>query len=164
VKLRANVIESMRSITPAGACERIDALARMEPVGSGGRTEVLHECPVLVLFAEKESSIMVEQAPTRLALERRLSGFFPQGEFALVENPQGAPVQHASLLFHFHNFEPHLNRFYKRLRQDLPGTRRIQHTLTRFLPPAHVARRRKAEAAARAAACSSCIENVATSH
>lgn len=152
-RVRDGVIRCLKDITFVGAYERTDALRRLRsletfPRGLGPLTHV----PVSVLFAEKETSIMVESSPTRRLFETHLSRFFPNGTFAVVENPQGSPVQHASLLFHFFDFQPHLRRLYARVRRRLTVERRLRHAMSRMWRPAHESHRRRSIAAARTAA------------
>jgi hypothetical protein len=151
MRIRRTVIESMRQITARGAVERMRALQDMAGPARASAGLPIADVPAMVLFAEKESSIMVEDSPTRACLERDVREHFPDGTFAIVSNRNGSAVQHASLLFHCYSFEPHLQRFYRRVRQGLSGPRRFQHTWVKLVRPAHEARVRKSEASARAA-------------
>ena len=76
----------------------------------------LSEAPALVLYAEKEESVIDPRSPARFALERACRAFFPHGECRVVRNPRGSPVQHASLIFHVGAFLPHFGKFYRGLK------------------------------------------------
>jgi len=76
----------------------------------------LHDAPALVLYAEKEGSVLHDAAPGRRALESACHAFFPCGTCRLISNPRGTAVQHASLIFHIDNFLPIITSFYKTLR------------------------------------------------
>jgi pimeloyl-ACP methyl ester carboxylesterase len=152
LRLRQTVVDSIRATTPTGACERLASLEAMpSPLEFDHDSLPLSRAPALVLFAEKEDSIMIESSPTRRAFETRLRRYFPKGSFLVVTNPQGGAVQHASLLFHCFNFNPPISRFFTRLHTELTGVRKLRHSFARVVRPAHSAGRRKAEAAARAA-------------
>jgi hypothetical protein len=76
----------------------------------------LSEAPALILFAEKESSVLTETSPTRQAFESVLPAFFPRGELRVVTGEEGNAVQHASLIFHYFQFLPHIAGFYRGLK------------------------------------------------
>jgi hypothetical protein len=117
-ELRAGVMTTIETITPAGAMARVRAMRAMASPASYLTPELLPLCdaPALVLYAEKEGSVLHENAPGRLALEKACRAFFPRGACKLVSNPRGAAVQHASLIFHVGNFLPHVADFYKSLK------------------------------------------------
>lgn len=116
-ELRAGVRQTINGITPAGALARVRALAAFACPSSYLTPELLplSTAPTLVLYAEREDAVIDATSPARLALERSCRAFFPAGRVALVVNPRGAPVQHASLVFHLENFLPHFGRFYRAL-------------------------------------------------
>jgi alpha-beta hydrolase superfamily lysophospholipase len=124
-ELRAGVQAAIAGITIRGAVERVRAMHAMACPSSYLTPELLPltEAPTLVLYAEKEDAVLGENSTARQALERACRAFFPRGEVSVVRNPRGAPVQHASLVFHAENFLPHLGRFYRRLRG--PAARRV---------------------------------------
>ncbi len=117
-ELRAGVMASIENITPAGAMARVRAMRSMASPASYLTPELLPLCdaPALVLYAEKEGSVLRDDAPGRRALETACFTFFPRGACKLVANPRGAAVQHASLIFHIGNFLPPIAAFYKTLR------------------------------------------------
>lgn len=115
--LRAHVLGTIRCVTPNGARERVQALCTMPALGAAPADSApLCTAPVLILYAEKESAVLVDSTPTRRALESDRTRHFPASQFHVVTNPHGAPVQHASLIFHCFNFLPHLSAFYRRLK------------------------------------------------
>ncbi len=113
----ARVIVSIKGLDYAGASERVRALCQfVEPAAwSAPDLAVLVEAPVLVLYAESEETVLTGNSPTRAALNRDLARLFPQGVCRLVTGGI-SPVQHASLIFHYRQFLPHVSEFYKGLR------------------------------------------------
>jgi len=118
IGLRAEVMATIETITPAGAMARVRAMQAMASPASYLTPELLplHEAPALVLFAEKEGAVLHDAAPGRRALESACHAFFPRGTCRLIANPRGTAVQHASLIFHIGNFLPIIASFYKTLR------------------------------------------------
>jgi pimeloyl-ACP methyl ester carboxylesterase len=117
--VRDSVLGAIQSIETAGACERVHALSAMTPLSPWNSAENLPLCdaPTLVLYAEKESAVIPAGAPTRRALESAMSAFFPRGELRVVSAESGgSPVQHASLIFHYFQFLPHVAAFYRGLK------------------------------------------------
>jgi len=77
----------------------------------------LTEAPALILYAEKETSVLAAGSPTRAAFETALGAFFPQGVLKIVSSENaGNPVQHASLIFHYFQFLPKVAGFYRGLK------------------------------------------------
>jgi pimeloyl-ACP methyl ester carboxylesterase len=118
IRLRDRVFDNIRGIDFQGACERVDALRRMLSPREYFQPGLLplSDCPTLILYAEKEESVLDEGSPSRQAFESAHSAYFPRSRFAVVRNPKGTAVQHASLIFHAPNFLPQLARFYRQLR------------------------------------------------
>lgn len=118
LELRDRVLGTIRSITQAGACERVRSLQAMRsPIDYfNPATLPLSSVPTLILYAEKEDSVLDPGSPTRFVLESAHQAYFPRSRFAVVGNPRGAAVQHASLIFHHENFRPALHGFYGRIR------------------------------------------------
>ncbi|HZL44704.1 MAG TPA: hypothetical protein VFC28_00625 [Opitutaceae bacterium] len=118
--LRTAVLATLQAIDFRGACERVQSLRQLRAlsVGPGAGARPLTDVPTLILYAEKESSVLAERSPMRFALENTAQNWFPQGDCRLVSNSQGSPVQHASLIFHCFDFHPHLAEFYRRLRSS----------------------------------------------
>lgn len=111
------VMTSIKGLDFAGASERVRALEKFavpEAWGAQDRT-VLSEAPTLILYAESEGTVLVGNSPTRAALESGLTQLFPKGECRIVTGG-ASPVQHASLIFHHHQFLPHLAGFFKDLK------------------------------------------------
>jgi pimeloyl-ACP methyl ester carboxylesterase len=117
-ELRESVIGTIQTIDPRGACQRVQALRDMEPASKyfSQETLPLSDAPTLILYAEKESSVLTERSPTRFALETAHRAYFPHSHFRVISNAKGAPVQHASLIFHCFNFLPAISAFYKHLK------------------------------------------------
>lgn len=120
-QLRERVLGTIRRIEHAGACERVGALCSLRSPLSyfEPATLPLAEVPVMVLFAEKEDSVLDPDSPTRTALTGLLPAYFPKGLCRLVRNTGGSPVQHASLIFHVANFRKPIAAFYRGLRGGL---------------------------------------------
>lgn len=115
-RLRDAVIGTINAIDAVGAFERVRALnALPEP----GQPRALFSGPAVVLYAEKENAVLQEHAPTWHELRHRTRAWLPQGRCEVVSNSADHPVQHASLIFHSRNFEPHLQQLYRTLRQRL---------------------------------------------
>lgn len=114
-RLRDAVVGTINAIDAAGAFERVRALNQFpEP----GAARMLFAGPALVLYAEKESAVLQENAPTWREFSGRTTAWFPQGRCVVVTNHADHPVQHASLIFHSRNFEPHLAQLYRVIRQQ----------------------------------------------
>jgi len=111
------VMVSIKGLDCAGASERVRALGQfVEPdEWSAPDLAVLTEAPTLILYAESEGTVLTGNSPTRIALNSDLVRLFPQGECRVVTGG-ASPVQHASLIFHHHQFLPHVANFYKELR------------------------------------------------
>lgn len=118
VRLRDAVMRTIRNVTATGACERVQALREMTMPSAWFASELLPltTAPALILYAEKESTVLTAQSPTRLALESAPRAYFPHSQVRLVTNAGGPPVQHASLVFHYGNFLPAISAFYRRLK------------------------------------------------
>ncbi len=118
LELRTAVSRTLATVTPRGARARVRALRAMASPSSYLTPELLPltEAPTLVLYAEKEGAVISARSPARFALERACGAFFPNGVCRVVSNPRGAPVQHASLIFHVENFLPWFGRFYRGLK------------------------------------------------
>ncbi len=121
--LKDRVLGTIRGIDFRGACERVDALKAMHSPSSYFLPGILPlaEVPTLVLYAEKEDSVLDEGSPTRSSLLRSLLAYFPKGRCLQVRNRGGSPVQHASLIFHVANFRPLIASFYVGLRKGRFG-------------------------------------------
>ena len=114
--LQTAVMDTIARVDAHGACERMTALRGLSfPDGCITETP-LTTAPVLVLFAEAEDSVIDSRSPTQAALTTACTRFFPQGTCLTLRNPGGAPVQHASLIFHCANFLPPITRFYRALK------------------------------------------------
>ncbi|HSY54589.1 MAG TPA: alpha/beta hydrolase [Opitutaceae bacterium] len=117
-RLREAVMGTIRSVNITGACERVQALSQMEAPNAYFSPALLplSDTPTLILYAEKESSVIADRSPTRFALETAHRAYFPQSACRLITNHGGSPVQHASLIFHCANFLPAISAFYRRLK------------------------------------------------
>ena len=116
--LHTHVIQAIKSVDSAGACERLAALRQLPALsawaGAGARRP-LSAAPALILYAEKEGAVLHERSPTRLALETTLPAFFPGGTHRIIAGGK-SPVQHASLIFHYFQFLPPITAFYRNLK------------------------------------------------
>ena len=119
-QLRAAVMATIRMIEPAGACERVQALKVLESPSSYFSQTLLplSEAPTLILYAEKESSVIADHSPTRFVLESAHHAYFPKSQHKIITNYRGSPVQHASLIFHCFNFLPSISAFYRSLKNN----------------------------------------------
>jgi len=117
-RLHGAITEAITRVDARGACERMGALrAFMSPAAYfSPRLLPLTEAPVLILFAEDEEAVIDAGSPTRFAFNTAHRAYFPQSACHTLANPGGAPVQHASLIFHCTHFLPPINRFYRRLK------------------------------------------------
>jgi hypothetical protein len=110
------VIAAIQSIDFTGACERLSVLRQLPALSAwDGGPRPLSTAPSLVLYAEKESSVLHDRSPTRAALATTLSAFFPTGTLHVVSGGT-SPVQHASLIFHYFQFLPPITTFYRELK------------------------------------------------
>lgn len=118
VELRDAVMQTIKRVSFVGACERVQALREMTMPNAYFSPSLLPltQAPALILYAEKESTVLTETSPTRLALESAHRAYFPQSHVRRITNLGGSPVQHASLVFHYANFLPAITAFYRRLK------------------------------------------------
>ena len=118
VRLRDAVLGTIQNIEPDGAYQRVQALKQMQSAATYFSQTILplSDAPTLILYAEKESSVIVDKSPTRFALQSAHRAYFPYSQFRVISNNNGAPVQHASLIFHCFNFLPSISAFYKHLK------------------------------------------------
>ncbi|CAM2873927.1 hypothetical protein [Rariglobus hedericola] len=117
-RLHAAVMDTIARVDTRGACERMAALNSFASPSAYFSQQLLPltEAPVLILFAEDEEAVIDRRSPTRFALNAAHRAYFPNGTCRTLANPGGAPVQHASLIFHSGNFLPPIARFYKGLK------------------------------------------------
>lgn len=108
--LHSRVMAAIQGVDAAGAWERVQALKAMTPPDCE-----LCRSPVMVLYAEKESSVLDPRSPTRAILESSIRTVFPAGECRVVSGGE-SPVQHASLIFHCRQFMVPIAGFYRGLR------------------------------------------------
>jgi len=113
-QLCSAVLGTIREIDFQGACERIQSLRQL--AAPAADASPLASVPTLILYAEKEGAVLAEHSPTRLALANTPRTWFPQGECRLITNRCGSPVQHASLIFHYSDYQPPIAAFYHRLK------------------------------------------------
>ena len=117
-QLREAVMNTIRTITADGACERVHALRQLETPSSYFSQMLLplSKAPTLILYSEKESSVIADHSPTRFVLDSARQAYFPQSESKVITNHRGSPVQHASLIFHCFNFMPTISAFYRKVK------------------------------------------------
>lgn len=120
--LHSTIIGTIRAIDATGASERVQALKQFEDPSSYLRQSKLplSSTPTLILYAEKESSVITDQSPTRFALESARRAYFPNSQLKVITNHRGSPVQHASLIFHCFNFRSAISQYYRHLKQCTP--------------------------------------------
>lgn len=113
------VRRSIETVTETGAQARVRSLRAFEPPNAYFSQALLPLCsaPTLILYAEKETSVLADHAPSVFVFRSAHRAYFPQSICRTVTNPIGGPVQHASLLFHSANFLPLITRFYRRLKK-----------------------------------------------
>ena len=118
-RLHEGVLGTIRGLTEAGACARVQALRafrRPTDYFAPGLLP-LTPAPSLVLFAEREEGMLDAAAPSLFAFRHAHRAYFPAGMVREVRAAPGQPpVQHASLVFHVFEFLPPLQAFYARLR------------------------------------------------
>jgi len=116
--LHAAVMDTIARVDARGACERMRALNAFASPATYFSQQLLPltHAPALILFAEDEESVIDARSPTRFALNAAHRAYFPHSECRTLANPGGAPVQHASLIFHSANFLPPISRFYQGLK------------------------------------------------
>jgi pimeloyl-ACP methyl ester carboxylesterase len=116
VHLRHLVKATIAGLTLPGVYERVQALGRM-PLPEERREDgqPLSRAPALVLYAEKESTVLAETSPARRAFEETGRAYFPRGACHVVRSERGNPVPHASLLIHRDCFFPRVETFYASL-------------------------------------------------
>ena len=122
-QLKERVLGTIKNIDFLGACQRVTALKTMHSPRSYFQPGILPlaEIPTLVLYAEKEDSVLDDASPTRSAMLHSILAYFPRGRCLQVRNRGGSPVQHASLIFHYANFRPLIGAFYSGLRKGRLG-------------------------------------------
>lgn len=115
--LKDKVFSTIQGIDLKGSSERVLAISEMKPLlyFADQKSLPLTLAPVLILYAEKESAVLCENSPTRLALQSNLTDYFPNGTMRVVSGG-ATPVQHASLIFHYFQFLQHLTLFYRTIR------------------------------------------------
>ena len=118
-RLRTAVLDAIKGIDCTAACERVWALRDMPPPAAYFSLDTLplSDVPTLILYAEKEASVITSKSPTRFALEQAPRAYFTDSTVCLISNPRGSPVQHASLIFHVFNFLPPIRTFYRRVKK-----------------------------------------------
>ena len=123
-RVHSAVMDTIARIDARGACERMGTLRSFTSPAAyfSPRLLPLTEAPVLILFAEDEDAVIDQRSPTRFVFTAAHRAYFPHSECRTLSNPAGAPVQHASLIFHIGNFLPPISRFYAALK-----TRRFAH-------------------------------------
>ncbi len=128
-QLHNAVMTTIRDITATGACERVQAIRQLESPSSYFSQTLLplSEAPTLILYAEKESSVIPEHSPTRFVLESAHRAYFPRSQHKIITNERGSPVQHASLIFHCFNFLPPIASFYRTVKNGKALRKNVAH-------------------------------------
>jgi hypothetical protein len=121
LRLREAVVSALRGIDAVGARERVRALSEMAHPRTWAKAgRPLCAEPVLALYAEREDSVMAASSPTRAELEEHGPGLFPGLQSRIVQGGT-SPVQHASLIFHYYQFLPYFEAFYRGLKTGKMG-------------------------------------------
>jgi hypothetical protein len=111
--MRDAVASAISGIDPAGACERVGALGELaHPREWAACGLPLSAAPALILYAEKEDSVIAANSPTRKAFESGRLALFPRSECRIVAGGD-SKVQHASLILHYYQFLPHIAAFFR---------------------------------------------------
>ncbi len=116
--LKARILETVQEISTEGARQRLALLRRACPLAAGEWPQPLSARPTLAIFAEQEDAVLSAAAPVRrlLAVEAAPTGALPRAEVAVARSAEpGDAVQHASLIFHAHAYNPAIERFYAAL-------------------------------------------------
>lgn len=116
--LHRSVLGTIAGISAEGACERVQSLKQLQSPSvyfKPGLLPLTH-APVLILYAEKEDSVLDPASPTRFALAAAHRAYFPASECRVVSSRGGSAVQHASLIFHCTNFLPYFSQFYRKMK------------------------------------------------
>ncbi len=113
--IRVRIERTLDAICGQGALERVISLRGF--VGLGGKAEVLHRSPTLILWGSKERQTLRMDGPGTGVLCRPdlACRYFPDVQVHWIYSADGDDVPHASLLKHAHAFNPHLKRFIKLL-------------------------------------------------
>ena len=115
LSIRKKIMDVVQKTTFLGGYERVLALQHFAiPVD----VKPLFTGPALVLLAEAEENILVPTSPTLSAMNdsRTSRVIFPHGAIEhVVSSDEGDPVAHASLIFHYRNYNPLLGSWYGRL-------------------------------------------------
>ncbi len=117
--LHGAVVGTIAGISAEGACERVQSLKHLQSPSAYFQPGLLPltEAPVLILYAEKEDSVLDPGSPTRFAMAAAHRAYFPVSEYHVVSSRAGSAVQHASLIFHCTHFLPFFSGFYRRMRR-----------------------------------------------
>jgi hypothetical protein len=91
--LRTAVLATLQAIDFRGACERVQSLRQLRAlsVGPGAGARPLTDVPTLILYAEKESSVLAERSPTRFAFENTAQNCFPKATAGWSATRKGVP-------------------------------------------------------------------------
>jgi hypothetical protein len=112
-RIREAVMAAIHGIDATGVRERVAALRALEhPESWAVPGQPLSLAPTLILYAEKEGSVLTASSPTRRLFESDRQTLFPTSECRIVRGGE-SPVQHASLIFHHYQFLPHIAAFYR---------------------------------------------------
>jgi pimeloyl-ACP methyl ester carboxylesterase len=113
--IRQRIFGVLEHTSNLGGYQRVLALQNFAEPGAGSS---IFNGPTLVMLAEDEQSILVPSSPTlRLCSDSSVfRQIFPEGKTCLVSSRDDAdPVAHASLIFHQHCYNPHLEQWLNKL-------------------------------------------------
>lgn len=116
--IRRRIFGVLEHTSALGGYQRVLALRDFAtPCGHAG----IFDGPTMLLAAEDEASILVPGSPTLSLLQDRATfrRLFPNAASRVVSSSDPTdPVAHASLIFHQHCYNPHLELWLERLHRD----------------------------------------------
>jgi hypothetical protein len=119
LSIRKRIMEVIETTPAVGGFERVLALKELFPP-SGDRP--IFNGPALVLLAEGEEDILVPASPTLRLLKDPAARavLFPRGKVrTVISRRDGDRVAHASLIFHYHCYNPLIEAWYDKFQASL---------------------------------------------
>ncbi len=122
--LKQRILETVADISALGAQQRLALLRRSCPLRAGEWARPLLARPMLAVFAEQEGAVLARSAPVLGLLDGQLREVFPRGAAQVVRSADADDaVQHASLIFHSHAYNPAIAHFYDGLDEPVGSER-----------------------------------------
>lgn len=119
LSIRKKIMDVVATTPARGGYERVLALKDFKKLAAD---RPLFCGPALTLFAELEHNILSCASPTLSVLAEPTSRqtIFPLGKVKTVTSPERSDsVNHASLIFHHHCYNPHIESWYEKLRKPV---------------------------------------------